>query len=166
VLHDLREHLGMEVIFVSEIRDGNRMFQHVDTAPGKELIATGGGSSLEESFCQCVLDGTLPQLVHDAATHPAFPQLPATPFRVGAHLSAPIVLSNGKVYGTLCCFSQGANNSLTVRDLQKLECVAKLTAKRIDIKQARELQEQLSKWELQPLDEKHTPASSGALHKR
>ena len=67
VLHDLREHLGMEVIFVSEIRDGQRMFQHVDTAPGKELIATGGGSSLEESFCQCVLDGTLPQLVHDAA---------------------------------------------------------------------------------------------------
>ena len=101
VLHDLREHLGMEVIFVSEIRNGNRMFQHVDTAPGKELIATGGGSSLEESFCQCVLDGTLPQLVHDAATHPAFPQLPATPFRVGAHLSAPIVLSNGKVYGTV-----------------------------------------------------------------
>ena len=166
VLHDLREHLGMEVIFVSEIRNGNRMFQHVDTAPGKELIATGGGSSLEESFCQCVLAGTLPQLVHDAATHPAFPQLPATPFRVGAHLSAPIVLSNGKVYGTLCCFSQGANNSLTVRDLQKLECVAKLTAKRIDIKQARELQEQLSKWELQPLDEKHAPAASGALHKR
>ena len=166
VLHDLRENLGMEVIFVSEIRNGNRMFQHVDTAPGKELIATGGGSSLEESFCQCVLDGTLPQLVHDAATHPAFPQLPATPFRVGAHLSAPIVLSNGKVYGTLCCFSQGANNSLTVRDLQKLECVAKLTAKRIDIKQARELQEQLSKWELQPLDEKHRPASSGTLHKR
>lgn len=166
VLHDLREHLGMEVIFVSEIRDGNRMFKHVDTAPGKELIATGGGSSLEESFCQCVLDGTLPRLVHDAATHPAFGQLPATPFRVGAHLSTPIVLSNGKVYGTLCCFSQGADNSLTERDLQKLECVAKLTAKRIDIKQARELQEQLSKWELQPLDEKHSVTNAGMARKR
>jgi hypothetical protein len=25
---------------------------------------------------------------------------------VGAHLSTPIVLASGKVYGTLCCFSQ------------------------------------------------------------
>ena len=154
VLHELRQHLRMEVIFVSEIRNGQRMFKHVDTAPGKELITTGGGGPLEESFCQCVLDGMLPRLVHDAATHPAFPKLPATPFRVGAHLSSPIVLANGKVYGTLCCFSQGGDDSLSEKDLHKLECVAKITAKRIDIKQAQELQEQLSKWELQPLEEK------------
>ena len=71
------------------------------------------------------------------------------------------MLANGKVYGTLCCFSQTGDESLTERDLQKLECVAKITAKRIDLKQARELQEQLSKWELQPLDEKHQPARTG-----
>ena len=85
VLHDLREHLGMDVIFLSEIRDGQRLFAHVDSKPGCDLIATGGGSPLGESFCQCVLDGRLPRLVHDAATHSAAPQLPATPFRVGAH---------------------------------------------------------------------------------
>ena len=34
VLHDLREHLGMDVIFLSEIRDGRRMFKHVETRPG------------------------------------------------------------------------------------------------------------------------------------
>ena len=157
VLHDLRQHLSMEVIFVSEIRNGQRMFKHVDTAPGKELIATGGGGPLEESFCQCVLDGRLPSLVNDAATHPAFPLLPVTPFRVGAHISTPIVLASGKIYGTLCCFSQGADESLTAKDLNKLECIAKITAKRIDIKQARQLQEQLSKWELQPLEEKAAP---------
>jgi hypothetical protein len=31
VLQELRQHLNMEVIFVSEIRNGQRMFQHVDT---------------------------------------------------------------------------------------------------------------------------------------
>lgn len=145
VLHDLRQHLAMDVIFVSEIRNGQRIFQHVDAAAGKELIATGGGGPLEESFCQCVLDGRLPCLVNDAATHPAFPLLPVTPFRVGAHLSTPIVLANGKVYGTLCCFSQAGDEGLTAKDLHKLECVAKITAKRIDDKQARELQEQFLK---------------------
>ena len=46
------------------------------------------------------------------------------------------VVCSGKVYGTLCCFSQAADESLTAKDLQKLECVARITARRIDIKQA------------------------------
>jgi hypothetical protein len=50
VLQELRQHLNMEVIFVSEIRNGQRMFQHVDTAPGKELIATGGGGPWKSRF--------------------------------------------------------------------------------------------------------------------
>ena len=151
VLHDLREHLGMDVIFLSEIRDGQRLFAHVDSKPGCDLIATGGGSPLGESFCQCVLDGRLPRLVHDAATHSAAPQLPATPFRVGAHLSAPIVLNSGRVYGTLCCFSQAADESLSQRDLQKLECVARVAAKRIDSHLAHERAIEMEKWQLEPL---------------
>lgn len=152
VLHELREHLGMEVIFFSEIRDGKRMFKHVDSKPGVDLIATGGGSSLEESFCQCVIDGRLPPLVHDAATYPAFPLLPATPFRVGAHLSAPIVLADGRIYGTLCGFSQHADSGLTERDLQKLECVARVTAQRINLRQKRQLDEKMAQWQLQPTE--------------
>ena len=153
VLHGLRENLGMEVIFLSEIRDGKRMFRHVDNKPGCDLIATGGGSALEQSFCQCVLDGRLPQLVHDAATHPAFPLLPATPFRVGAHLSTPIVLDNGQVYGTLCCFSQTGDNNLSHKDLQKLECVARIAAKRIDAHKKTLRDAEIDRWQLEPIAE-------------
>jgi GAF domain-containing protein len=152
VLHELRAHLDMDVIFLSEIRDGHRLFKHVDTKPGSELIATGGGSTLEESFCQCVLDGRLPQLVHDAATHPAFPQLPPTPFRVGAHLSTPIVLADGRVYGTLCCFSQAANTALTERDLMKLGSVARVAAKRIDARLQSVRDEEMAHWQIEPVD--------------
>ena len=149
VLHDLRQHLSMEVIFVSEIRNGQRMFKHVDTAAGKELIATGGGGPLEESFCQCVLDGRLPKLVHDAATCPQKDALPATPFRVGAHISTPIVLVDGQIYGTLCCFSTQPDPSLLERDLKKLECVAQFIAKRLDVQREKEADQ----WQLQPLEE-------------
>ena len=152
VLHDLRDHLGMDVIFLSEIHDGQRTFKHVDTKPGCELIAPGGGSSLEQSFCQCVLDGRLPQLVHDAATHPAFPQLPVTPFRVGAHLSSPIVLADGRVYGTLCCFSQAADPTLTERDLMKLGSVARVAAKRIDARLKSVRDEEMARWQIEPVD--------------
>jgi GAF domain-containing protein len=152
VLHELRSHLDMDVIFLSEIRDGQRMFKHVDSKPGCELIATGGGASLEESFCQCVLDGRLPQLVHDAATHPAFSQLPATPFRVGAHLSTPIVLADGRVYGTLCCFSQAADPTLTERDLMKLGSVARVAAKRIDARLQSVRDAEMAAWQIEPAD--------------
>ena len=153
VLHDLRENLKMDVIFISEIRDGKRMFKHVDNKPGCDLIATGGGSRLEESFCQCVLDGRLPKLVHDAETHRKSANLPDTPFRVGAHISAPIVLTNGQVYGTLCTFSMAADPTLTQKDLQKLECVARVAAKRIDARVAKQREEVMASWVLQPVEE-------------
>ena len=133
VLQGLRQHLNMDVIFVSEIRDGQRMFKYVNNKPDRALIETGSGSSLESSFCQCVLDGRLPRLVHDAATCAEKDALPQVPFRVGAHLSTPIVLADGQIYGTLCCFSMAADPSLQETDLRKLECVAKYTAKRIDV---------------------------------
>ena len=132
VLHELRQHLGMDVIFRPEIRGGQRLFKHVDARPGAEVIAKGGGAPVEQSFCQFVLGGRPPRLVHDAATHPAAPQLPATPFRVGAHLSTPIVLADGRVCGTLCSFSFAGDESLSEKDLGKLECVARVAAKRID----------------------------------
>ena len=149
VLHGLRQHLNMDVIFVSEIRDGKRMFKYVNHKPDRALIATGGGSSLEQSFCQCVLDGRLPRLVHDAATCAQKDILPQAPFRVGAHLSTPIILADGQVYGTLCCFSTQPDPSLREQDLAKLECVAKFTAKRIDT-QRLNVGDQ---WQLQPQEE-------------
>ncbi|MCS4293037.1 GAF domain-containing protein [Comamonas sp. BIGb0152] len=154
VLHGLREHLKMDVIFVSEIYNGQRMFKHVDHHPDKALIKTGGGSSLEQSFCQCVLDGRLPPLVHDAAEHIESAKLPATPFRVGAHLSSPIILADGQIYGTLCCFSTEPDPTLRETDLQKLAVVARHTAKRIDVRRDKERDAELQKWKLQPLDDK------------
>lgn len=153
VLHGLREHLKMDVIFVSEIYNGQRMFKHVDHHADKALIETGGGSSLELSFCQCVLDGRLPPLVHDAAEHIESAKLPATPFRVGAHLSTPIILADGQIYGTLCCFSTEPDPSLRDTDLRKLALVAKHMARRIDVRRETERDAELEKWKLQPLDD-------------
>ena len=114
------------------------------------MIATGGGSSLEQSYCQYVLGGQLPQLVHDAATHPAKAVLPDTPFRVGAHLSAPIVLADGRLYGTLCSFSFAADPSLAESDLQKLTCVARVAARRIDLRLKAVSDAEMAQWRLEP----------------
>ena len=149
VLRQLREHLKMDVIFVSEFCDGRRVFRRVDTAADARVINEGESAPLEQSFCQRVIDGRLPQLVNDVAALPDFADLPPTPFPIGAHLSTPVVLADGRIYGTLCCFSFALNPDLKERDLNKLRMSARLTAKRIDEQRAREADKAMAGWTLE-----------------
>lgn len=133
VLHAIREHLGMDVAFVSEFREGRRFFRYVDSPHPNPPIAVGGSDLLEDSYCQRVLDGRLPELIHDATSLPAARELPVTlALPVGAHVSIPIRLSDGRIYGTFCCFSFAPDVTLSERDLALLRVFADLTAKQIE----------------------------------
>ena len=133
VLRKVREALRMDVVFVSEFANGRRAFRCVDSAPGELDVRVGASDPLEESFCQRVVDGRLPSVIHDAMTFSATRELPATAaVRVGAHLSVPIVLRNGQVFGTLCCFSHHAQPELAEQDAEALSAVADMVAAGID----------------------------------
>ena len=147
-LQAIREHLGMEVAFVSEFVGGQRVFRQVDAAGDDPPIRAGGADPLEDSYCQRVVDGRLPELIHDASTLPAARELPVTTaLPVGAHLSVPIRLSDGRVYGTYCCFSSTPDHSLTQRDLAMMRVFADLTAEQVEreLQRTRERQEALAR---------------------
>ena len=138
-LRVVREVLEMDVAFVSHLAQGQRIFRHVDLAPDAgSLIAVGGSDPLEISFCKRVIDGRLPELVKDVAALPDAADLPPTSFPIGAHLSTPIVLEDGSIYGTLCCFSFAANEALSERDIGRLRMAARLVGRLIDRSKARE----------------------------
>ncbi|MCJ0763475.1 GAF domain-containing protein [Variovorax terrae] len=133
VLRLLRDRMAMDVVFVSEFTGGQRMFRHVATMPGREVVAAGGGSPLEESWCQRVVDGRLPQYIHDAARLPASAALLVqVPHPIGTHISTPIVLRSGEVYGTLCAFSFTAHGEPNPTDLKRLQYTAQLAAQKLD----------------------------------
>ena len=132
VLRLLRDHMKMDVVFVSEFTGGQRVFRQVEQTPGQEVIAQGEADPLESSWCQRVVDGRLPELIPDARPLIARGQAPGAPFAIGTHLSTPIVLENGDVYGTLCCFSFSVNEAINEGDLKKLRYSAQLTAQKID----------------------------------
>ncbi|MES2943167.1 MAG: GAF domain-containing protein, partial [Pseudomonadota bacterium] len=133
VLRLLRERMDMDVVFVSEFTEGKRVFRQVETLPENQVISVGGADPLEESWCQRVVDGRLPPYIHDAGKNPASAALEkALPFRIGTHISAPIVLKNGDVYGTLCCFSFSPVENPNPNDLKRLQLTAQLTANKID----------------------------------
>lgn len=132
ILRAVRTHLGMEVGFISEFHNGRRVFRHVESAEGKQCIEVGGSDLLEESYCHWIAEGKLPRLIQDPKDHPFTAKFAVTDgLPVGAHLSVPIKLRTGQVYGTFCCFSFQPDRSLTDRDMSTMEAFAQVAAEQI-----------------------------------
>jgi len=133
LLSSIRSHLGMDVAFLSEFTNGQRVFRYVDASSENQPVKVGNSDPLDESYCQRVTDGRLPELIQDAAALPAALELPVTKaLPVGAHLSIPVRLKDGRVYGTFCCFSFKPDYTLSPRDLSTLRVFADLAADAID----------------------------------
>lgn len=132
ILKAVRGHLGMDVAFTSEVANGEVAIRRLDAEAGGP-IHIGQVFPAEESYCQRIIDGRLPNLIRDTAKEPEAAALACTKIvPVGAHLSVPIRLGDGRIYGAFCCFSFTANRSLNQRDLQTIRAFAELAAGEID----------------------------------
>lgn len=128
VLQLLRKRLGMDVAFVSQFVDGRRLIQAVDSTADFSPLAPGMSDPLEESWCQRVVEGRLPEKIDNAAPYVASGKAPDPGFPIGTHLSTPVRLANGRVYGTLCCFSRGVQADA---DIERLRYTANLLAEKL-----------------------------------
>lgn len=130
LLQRVREAFQMDVVFVSEFVAKRRVFRHVSAGGSDaELVQVGASEPLEETYCHAVVEGRLPRAIRNARAMPAARRLKATEkLAIGSHLAAPIRLRNGKVYGTICCFSHGLREQLGEKDAEALASVAKLVA--------------------------------------
>lgn len=132
ILDAVRQHLGMEIAFASRIADGRRHFTHI-RADFPVPAAPGDSEPLEDTFCQRILEGRLPELIHHAPDHEAAHEVALTAaLPIGSHLNVPLRLSDGKLYGTFCCLSRHSDRSLTERDLNTLRAFADLAAVQIE----------------------------------
>lgn len=133
LLRAVREHLDMDVAFVSEIVGGDRVFRYVDTQAGAEVIEAGGADPVEDSYCGHVLSGKLPELLPDPMCHPVSARMPVTSqLPVGSHVSVPIRFSDGRVYGTFCCFAFDVRASLNQDHLTAVRMVAQLASEYVE----------------------------------
>lgn len=133
-LEIIRQHFDMDVAYLSEIVDGRSVFRRV-TAPGLEhLIKEGDSNPLEDIYCGHIIAGRLPRLIPDTDKEPLARSMPVTSMvPIGAHLSIPIYLSDGALYGNFCCLSRKPNASLNERDLQIMEMFANLAVRQLSM---------------------------------
>lgn len=134
ILNAVRLHLGMEIAFASRFIDGRREFTHL-SADIPLPVTVGDSEPLKDSLCQRVLDGRLPELIHNASDHAAAREVPITAaLPIGSHLNVPLRLRDGRIYGTFCCISLEPDRSLTQRDISTLRAFADLAANQIERK--------------------------------
>ncbi len=135
----VRQHLEMDVAYVSQIVGDSSLFLHVD-APGLEhMIHPGARVPLDTVYCPHIIEGRLPQLMNDAADHDIARALPITgALPIGAHMSIPLRRGDGSVFGMFCCLSRKANKSLNERDLNVMRVIAEMATRQIISKEERE----------------------------
>ena len=129
LVESVRRHLHMRVGFLSEFKDGRRIFRHVASDADDAPVGPGDSDPLELTYCQRVVEKRIPAIIHNAQECEGVQDLDAThQLKLGAHISAPIRLSDGTLYGTLCCYSATPDENLGERDLAFLSAIAEIAA--------------------------------------
>ena len=133
ILSVIRKHLDMDVAFISEITDDMRKIEIVDTAYPDSPLTPGHADPTEHTYCQRIIEGELNEVIQDTSKNHITKVMPITEeLQIGSYLGAPIVLNDGEVYGTFCCFSHTPNDSLNERDLALMKIFADIAARHID----------------------------------
>ena len=128
----VRETLQMDVAFVSEFAGDKLLFRALEGDAESFGWREGEGFPLDESYCKRVLDGRLPNVVPDARSEDSTKDLWVTSeARIGSYVAVPVVLSDGRPYGTLCCVSHKADPGLRERELGLMEGVARELSRQI-----------------------------------
>jgi EAL domain-containing protein (putative c-di-GMP-specific phosphodiesterase class I) len=144
VLASIRSYLGMDVAFLSEFLGENRIFHNVDSVRVGGPIRVGGVIPMAAGYCRHVVEGRLPELIPNTNAVALARTIPETrSIPIGAHLSVPVKLEDGRTFGTFCAFSYRPNPKLNQRDLELVRTFSRLVAHQIDVEAAaqRHLQE-------------------------
>lgn len=129
-LHSARRILDMEVAFISRFENGRRFFKYVISSAEFSPVEVGDSDPLEESICQRIVDGRVPELMVNAKDNSEAQKLAVTSsLSIGAHVGVPIKSKDGHLYGTLCCFNRSANISLGQHTLDTMRCFAEFVGR-------------------------------------
>ncbi len=133
MLRDVREALQMDVAFVSKFDADQLVFRKLEGDAESFGWREGESFPIDESYCKRVLDGRIPQVVPDAKREEATKDLRVTSEAdMGCYCAVALVLSDGRLYGTLCCVSHAPDPWLRERDLGMMERTARWLVEQLE----------------------------------
>src|ERR671917_2034589 len=126
MLRNIRAALQMDVAFVSKFAGDQLVFRKLEGDAESFGWREGESFPIDESYCKRVLDGRVPRVVPDAKREGATRDLRVTSEAgMGSYCAVALVLSDGRLYGTLCCVSHEPDPWLKERDLDLMDRTAR-----------------------------------------
>lgn len=128
LLRTARETLGLAFAFLARLDGTTHHLEVVDSAVPIDFH-DGMTQPQATSLCQAILDGKAPPVIRDIAELPAARALPGVlASGIRSYVAAPVVLSDGRSYGTLCAAGFTAEPLLRERDDAVLKVLARAAA--------------------------------------
>ncbi len=129
----VREQLGLTLVAVGQFKGGKEVWRYLDGDGAAFGIYPGGSIPLEETYCQRVVQGRLPNLIRDARRERRVHDLAVTQEAgIGAYAGVPITLPGGELYGMLCCLSPRPEPALGERDVRLLRILAGMLGEELE----------------------------------
>lgn len=125
-LAQIRALLEMDVVFIGQFEEDRRVYRCVSASGTSDVpVVEGRSDPVLETYCLLVAQGRLDPVVPDTQALPEIADLPMTGrLDIRAHVSAPIVLAGGEVFGTLCGISHRKRPDLDSQDAVLIETLA------------------------------------------
>jgi EAL domain-containing protein (putative c-di-GMP-specific phosphodiesterase class I) len=128
-----KRHLEMDVAYVSHLYGGRENFEAVAGRTGGFGVTVGESVPWGATYCSEMVKGIIPPVIPDARADPRVRDLPMTnTANIGAYIGVPLRLSDGTLYGSLCCASHHAEPELSSRDLRFLRMLADFLVDELD----------------------------------
>jgi len=119
-----RERIGMDAALLTEVRDQQEVVRHVVQDGAFPAIAAGLAAPLQDTICQRLLEGRIPNLVGDVAAHADLRALPLVGVNgIGAYLGVPLTAADARLY-LLCCLARETRPQLGDDDVRALRGLA------------------------------------------
>jgi EAL domain-containing protein (putative c-di-GMP-specific phosphodiesterase class I) len=147
VVEVARRQLPLDVVYVAEFRGGRQVYRAVAGDAASFNIVLGQGPELEDTYCQRLVAGEIPNVICDAAADERVAHLPITlKSKIGAYVGVTLRLPDGTLYGTICCVGHAADPTVDERAVQLLATLGELIVDDLDeLRQREGLRQQLAR---------------------
>ncbi|HZC28336.1 MAG TPA: EAL domain-containing protein [Gaiellaceae bacterium] len=133
ILAVVRSQLAMDMAAITACTEDGLSFELIDGDAGSFGLRRGETLPLVDTHCGAMLAGMLPNRVSDTGADRLARALPLNDAaNVGAYLGVPLYLWDGRLYGTLCCFSHARHATLDDRDVGFARAMASVIAERLE----------------------------------
>jgi GAF domain-containing protein len=133
-LRAAREFLDMDIAYATEHVRGMQLFRNVQGDLSFFGLGEIAGVRLDQTYCQRMRDGRLPNLIPDVRADDRAARLAiGTAASIRTFASVPLRFADGRFFGTFCVASHELRPGLGYRHLELLRILARIVADQFEL---------------------------------